>query len=113
VGRKQQTFHLVYFHQHLVKNAFDPKSTRVIPALARDTYPNPAEYRPLMPHDLTGEVSEWYVLTMIQALRTFHDYFHITHKTMNDTQRLRNGYPSLLLGQSIQSLEYFLYLGFS
>ena len=31
---------------------------------------------------------------------------------MNHTQRLRNGYPSLLLGQSIQSLEYSLYLAF-
>jgi hypothetical protein len=26
--------------------------------LAGDTYPDPAEYYPLMPHDLTGKVSE-------------------------------------------------------
>jgi hypothetical protein len=51
--------------------------------------------------------------SIIQALRTFHDHLHITHKTMDHAQRLRNGYPSLIPGQSIQSLEYCLYLGFS
>ena len=46
----------------------------------------------------------------MQLLRTFHDYLHIPHKTMDHTQGLSNSRPSLVLSQSIQSLEYGLYL---
>ena len=46
----------------------------------------------------------------MQLLRTFHNYLHITHKTMDHIQRLCNTHPNLILGQSIQSLEYDLYL---
>jgi hypothetical protein len=46
----------------------------------------------------------------MQALRTFHDYPHITHKAMDHTQRLRDSHPSLLLGQSIQSHQHGLNL---
>src|SRR6266849_6724219 len=63
----------------------------------RDTYPNRFEYYPLMPHDLTEQVSEKYKQRIEQALRTVHDFLHITHKTMDNTQRLCNGYPSLIL----------------
>ena len=47
------------------------------------------------------------------TFRTFHNYLHITDKTMNDTQGLCNRYTSLVLGQSIQSLKYGLYLAVS
>jgi hypothetical protein len=79
---------------------------------ARDTYPNHFGYHPLMPHDLMGRVSEEYKQPIEQGLRTFHDFLHITHKTMDHTQRLCNRYPSLVLCQSIQSLEHHLYLAF-
>jgi hypothetical protein len=50
---------------------------------------------------------------MMQLLRTFHNYLHVTDKTMDYTQGLCDGHPSLVLGQSIQSLEYSLYLALS
>ena len=43
-------------------------------------------------------------------LHTFHDYLHITHKAIDHTQRLRNSHSGLVLGQSIQFMEYSLYL---
>jgi hypothetical protein len=46
----------------------------------------------------------------MQVLRTFHNSLHITHKTVDHTQGLHNSHPSLVLGQSIQFLEYGLYL---
>jgi hypothetical protein len=64
---------------------------------ARDTYPNRFEYYPLIPHDLTEQLSERYKQPIEQTLRTFHDFLHIAHKTMDDTQRLCDGYPSLIL----------------
>ena len=47
------------------------------------------------------------------AFRTFHNYLHITDKTVDDAQGLCNSHPSLVLGQSIQSLKYGLYLAVS
>ena len=44
------------------------------------------------------------------AFRTFHNYLHITYKAVDDTQGLCNSHPSLVLGQSIQSLQNRLYL---
>ena len=49
----------------------------------------------------------------MQGFRTFHNYPYITHKAMDNTQGLRNRHPSLVLGQSIQSLKYGLYLALS
>ena len=46
----------------------------------------------------------------MEIIRTFQNYPHITHETMDHTQGLCNGHPSLVLGQAIQSLEYDLYL---
>jgi hypothetical protein len=46
----------------------------------------------------------------MQAFRTFHNYLYVTHETIDYTQGLRNGHPSLILGQAIQSLKYGLYL---
>ena len=46
----------------------------------------------------------------MQLLHTFHNYLHITHKTMDYTQGLCSSHPSLVLSQSIQFLEYGLYL---
>jgi hypothetical protein len=96
-GEKEQTFHLVYFHQHLVKTAFRPQVSTFDICLARDTYSNPAEYYPLTPYDLTEQVSEKYKQQIEQKLRTFHDFLHITHKTIDHTQCLCSGYPSLVL----------------
>ena len=67
----------------------------------RDTYPNRFEYYPSMLHDLTEQISEKYKRlngSIEQTLRTLHDFLHITHKTMDHTQRLCNSYPSLVLG---------------
>ena len=64
---------------------------------AQVTYPNRFEYYPVMPHDLTEQVSERYKQPIEQALRTFHDFLHITNKTIDHTQRLCNGYSSLVL----------------
>ena len=37
---------------------------------------------------------------------TVHDHRHILDKTVNNLERLRRGDPSLILGESIQSLDY-------
>jgi hypothetical protein len=47
------------------------------------------------------------------TFHTFHNYFHITDQTVDDAQGLCNSHPSLVLGQSIQSLKYGLYLAVS
>jgi hypothetical protein len=57
-----------------------------------------------------GQMSEIHLKAIMQALRTFHNHLHITHKTMDHTQRLSNSHPSLILGQSIQSLNSGFYL---
>ena len=41
---------------------------------------------------------------------TFDNCLHVSDETMYDTQCLCNSHPSLVLGQSIQSLENCLYL---
>jgi hypothetical protein len=46
----------------------------------------------------------------MQAFRTFHNHLHITHKTVDHTQCLYSSHPCLVLTQSVQSLEYGLYL---
>jgi hypothetical protein len=76
---------------------------------ARGTYPNLVVYYLLTPSHLI-ESAQNYVYKRPCALRTFHDYLNIAHKTMDDTQGLRHSHPSLVLGQSIQSLENGLYL---
>jgi hypothetical protein len=63
-----------------------------------------------MPSHLTEEVLRQYLQTNYVKLLTFHYYFDIAHKTVDDTQCLCNSHPSLILGQSIQSLEDRLYL---
>jgi hypothetical protein len=82
----------------------------VIPASRKKAYLNRVEYYPLTPHDLMGQTSEIHLKVIVQALRTFHNYFHITHKTVDHAQRLSNSHPSLILGQSIQSLHSGFYL---
>ena len=37
----------------------------------------------------------------MQTLRTFHNYLHVTYKTMDNTQGLCDSHPGLILGQSI------------
>ena len=46
----------------------------------------------------------------MQESRTFHDCLHATHETVDHRQGLCNSHSSLVLGQSVQSLEYGLYL---
>ena len=87
-----------------------PKSARAIPVSLKKAYLNRVGYYPLTPHDLTGQISESHMIMIMQALHTFHNYFHITHKTMDHTQRLSNSYPSFILRQSIQSLHSSFYL---
>ncbi len=41
-------------------------------------------------------------------LLTIHHHLHILDKTINDFKGLRRSYPSLILGESIQPLEYSL-----
>ncbi len=98
-------FHLTLDEERLRMS----ESARAMPVL-RKTYLNPVEYCPLMTHDLTEQMSENHLKTIMQPLRTFHNYLHITHKTMDHAQRLSNSHPSLLLGQSIQSLNGGFYL---
>ena len=78
--------------------------------LVRDPYPNLVELYPLTPYHLGNKRSGEYLQIIAQRFRTFHDYLDITDKTVDHTQGLCNGHPSLILGQSIQSLEYCLYL---
>ena len=49
----------------------------------------------------------------MQNFRTFHNDLHVTDKTIDDTHGLRDSHSSLVLGQSIQSLENSLYLAVS
>jgi hypothetical protein len=41
-------------------------------------------------------------------LLTVHHHRHILDKAINDFEGLRGSYPSLILGESIQPLEYCL-----
>ena len=59
---------------------------------------------------LTEYVLREYLRTIIELLRTFHNYPYIAHETMDHTQCLRNSHPRLVLGQSIQSVENCLNL---
>jgi hypothetical protein len=94
-----------------MKSDYDPQfSTGDTCFAPKKTYLNRLEYYPLMPHDLRGQISESHTKTIMHALRTFHNYFHITHKTMDHTQRLSNSHPSFILCQSIQSLDSGFYL---
>lgn len=52
-------------------------------------------------------------LPVKHGLRTFHDHLHIVYKAMYNTERLCDGYPGLILGQSIQPLKYSLNLALS
>src|SRR6266849_5798268 len=96
-GEKQTNASFCVFQLTLGEVRLRPQVSTSYDCFARDTYPNRFEYYPLMPHDLTEQVSEKYKQTIEQAFRTVHDFLHITHKTMDDTQRLCNGYPSLVL----------------
>ena len=44
----------------------------------------------------------------LKILFTVHYHFHILHEAINDLEYLRCGYPSLILGKSVQPLEYRL-----
>ena len=46
----------------------------------------------------------------MEAVPTFYNHPHITHKATDNAQRLSDSHPSLLLGQSIQSHQHGLNL---
>src|SRR6266849_3669176 len=96
-GEKQTNASFCLFRLTLGEERLRPKVSTSNDCFARDTYSNRFEYYPLMPHDLTEQVSEKYKQIIEQAFRTVHDFLHITHKAMDDTQRLCNGYASLVL----------------
>jgi hypothetical protein len=75
----------------------------------RGTYPNLVEYHPLTLSHLEEQCSES-IREQSEPFRTFHNRLYATHKAVDYTQGLCNSYSSLLLGQSIQSLENSLYL---
>jgi hypothetical protein len=79
------------------------------PSFELDTYPNPVEYYLLTPYHLIEQVLR-NPRTIVQVWRTFDNCIHVSNETMDDTRGLCSGHPSLLLGQSIQSLENCLYL---
>ena len=94
----------------LMKCNYDPQINTSNSCFAQKTDLNPVGCYSSTPHDLTKRISKNYLKMIIQALRTFHYYLQITHKTIDHTQRLRNCHPSLILGQSIQSLDRGFYL---
>ena len=93
-----------------MKSDYDSQVSTGDTCFAQKLYLDPVEYYPLTPHDLKKQTSETHLKTIMQALRTFHNHLHITHKTMDHTQRLSNSHPSFILGQSIQSLDGGFYL---
>ena len=44
---------------------------------------------------------------------TVHDHLHIVQKTVNDGEGLGHGHAGLFLGESVQPLQYRLYLAIS
>ena len=61
-----------------------------------------------MPCRLQGRSINTQQATRLVYLLTFHYHSHILNKTVDDLEGLRCGYPSLVLGESIQPLEYRL-----
>ena len=94
-----------------MKSDYDPKSARVIP-VSRKNIPKSCRipFIDASRSNGTNVRKENYLKTIGQALCTFHNYLHITHKTMDHTQCLSNSHPSLILCQSIQSLDSGFYL---
>ena len=75
--------------------------------MARRTYRGHPEHRLLMPFRLKrGEYLKNKWVTLRVDLLTVHNYPHILDETMNNLEGLCRGYPSLILGESIQPLEY-------
>jgi hypothetical protein len=93
----------------LVSSDYKPYVSRGM-HVSRDTYSNFAEYYQSMPGHLMQRASGKYQQPIIQVSHTFHNCPHTTYKAMDHTQRLCDSHLSLILGQSIQSLEYGLYL---
>ena len=62
-----------------------------------------------MPCRLEGGSSAQRATSWVYLL-TIHYHLHILDKTVNDLEGLCCGYPSLILGESIQSLEHRLYV---
>ena len=93
-----------------MKSDYGPQVSTGETCFAQKAYLNRVEYYPLTPHDLMAQILESHLKTIMQALRTFHNHLHITHKTVDHAQRLSNSHPSFILCQSIQSLHSGFYL---
>jgi hypothetical protein len=63
-----------------------------------------------MPLRLKGRILNTRRATRLVHLLTVHYPFHIMEKTVNDLEGLCRGYPSLVLGETVQSLKYRLYV---
>jgi hypothetical protein len=72
---------------------------------AQDTYPDPDVYNSLTPYHLTKRGLRKYLQAIMQAIRTFHNHLHITHKTVDNTQCLCDSQSGLILGQAVQLLQ--------
>ena len=59
-----------------------------------------------MPLRLKGRILNTRRATRLVHLLTVHYPFHILEKTVNDLEGLCCGYPSLVLGETVQSLKY-------
>ena len=83
-----------------------PQVSTANTGFTRGTYSNPVECHLMTPFHLTERFRIISVrITNDAGSRTFQNCLYITHQTMNHTQCLCNSYASLVLGQSIQSLE--------
>ena len=61
-----------------------------------------------MPLRLKGKIINTRWATRLVHLLTAHYPFHILEKTVNDLEGLCCRYPSLILGETVQSLKYRL-----
>jgi hypothetical protein len=61
-----------------------------------------------MPLRLKGRIINTQRATRLVHLLTVHYPFHILEKTVNDLEGLCCRYPSLVLGETVQSLKYRL-----
>jgi hypothetical protein len=61
-----------------------------------------------MPCRLKGRILNNLKAITLENLFTVHYHFYILYEAIDDLECLRCGYPSLLLGESVQPLDYRL-----
>jgi len=104
---KQQTLSLVYFINGLANCDYNPMSARVrLPLLPKSSRKLSVDAFQWNGGSAQTDICEQSYNNCAPSITTFI----FAHKTVDDTQCLCNGHPSLILGQSIRSLEDRLYL---